>query len=285
MSLLEKLTLKDNFMFGAVMIHPENCKPLLERILGISIERVTVSMEKSMIYHPEYKGVRLDIVAKDERHTHYNVEMQVVKKPALGKRSRYYHSQIDMELLISGKDYGELSDAFVIFICDFDPFGMGKYRYTFRNLCLEDHDMSLPDGCTTVFLNTHGTNEEEIPESLVTLLKYIGSDLAESQKDYGDPYIRQLQNAVRNIKASREMEAQYMLLEEMLKDEWKAGHEKGRAEGRTHDILELLSFKPGIISEELHTRILAQKDETILLQYLRAAYSANSVEEFERFLS
>ena len=80
-----------------------------------------------------------------------------------------------------------------------------------------------------------------------------------------------------------------MLLEEMLKDEWKAGHEKGRAEGHTegraHTILELLSFKPGIISEELHTRILAQKDETVLLQYLRAAYSANSVEEFERLLS
>lgn len=149
--------------------------------------------------------------------------------------------------------------------------------------------VELPDGCTTVFLNTHGTNEEEIPENLVTLLKYIGSDLAESQKDYGDPYICQLQNAVRNIKASREMEARYMLLEEMLKDEWKAGHEKGRAEGhtegRTYDILELLSFKPGVISEELRTRILLQKDEAVLLQYLRAAYSANSVEEFERFLS
>ena len=44
----------------------------------------------SMIYHPEYKGVRLDIYAEDAKHTHYNVEMQVRRKKALGKRSRYY---------------------------------------------------------------------------------------------------------------------------------------------------------------------------------------------------
>ena len=34
--------------------------------------------------------------------------MQVVKKPALGRRSRYYHSQIDMELLLAGNDYRKL---------------------------------------------------------------------------------------------------------------------------------------------------------------------------------
>lgn len=51
------------------------------------------------MYHSEYKGVRLDVYAKDENHTHYNVEMQAIKEEALGKRSRYYHSQLDMELL------------------------------------------------------------------------------------------------------------------------------------------------------------------------------------------
>ena len=80
-----------------------------------------VSREKSIVYHPEYKGVRLDLYAEDENHTHYNVEMQVKKKAALGKRSRYYHSQMVMEALESGEDYETLPDTFVIFICDFDP--------------------------------------------------------------------------------------------------------------------------------------------------------------------
>ena len=44
--------------------------------------------------------------------------MQVVKKPELGKRVRYYHGQIDMESLLSGNDYTELPDVYVIFIYD-----------------------------------------------------------------------------------------------------------------------------------------------------------------------
>lgn len=40
-----------------------------------------------MIYHPEYKGVRLDIYAQDANHTHYDVEMQVHRKKHLGKEA------------------------------------------------------------------------------------------------------------------------------------------------------------------------------------------------------
>ena len=45
------LTIKDNFMFGAVMSVEENCKGFLEMVLGFPIARVVVSKEKSMIYH------------------------------------------------------------------------------------------------------------------------------------------------------------------------------------------------------------------------------------------
>ena len=96
---LQDLTIKDSFMFGAVMIDEENCRGFLELALEFPIEKVTVSKEKSIVYHPGYKGVRLDVIAKDENHTRYNIEMQVAVRPALGKRTRYYHSQIDMEIL------------------------------------------------------------------------------------------------------------------------------------------------------------------------------------------
>ena len=119
---LQDLTIKDNFMFGAVMMNEEICRELLELVLGFRIAKVTVSREKSYVYHPKYKGVRLDIIAADEKNTHYDVEMQVSRKAKPGKRSRYYHSQIDMDLLLTGEDYETLPDAYVIFICDFDPF-------------------------------------------------------------------------------------------------------------------------------------------------------------------
>ena len=89
---------------------------LLERVLEIPIDRVDVSKEKSIVYHPEYKGVRLDVYAKDEKQTRYNVEMQVERKPALGKRSRYYQSQMDMEMLLTGEDYTETSEYLCYFL-------------------------------------------------------------------------------------------------------------------------------------------------------------------------
>lgn len=36
------------------------------------------------------------------------------RKPALGKRSRYYQSQMDMEMLLTGEDYTELPNTYVI---------------------------------------------------------------------------------------------------------------------------------------------------------------------------
>ena len=77
---LKELTIKDNFMFGAVMMDEDNCKGLLERVLEIQIDRVDVSKEKSIVYHPEYKGVRLDVYAKDEKQTRYNVEYSCAMK-------------------------------------------------------------------------------------------------------------------------------------------------------------------------------------------------------------
>ena len=65
----------------------------------------------------------MDVFAKDENRTHYDIEMQLVKKDSLEKRSRYYHSQMDVEMLEKGKSYGELADTYVIFSCNFDPWG------------------------------------------------------------------------------------------------------------------------------------------------------------------
>ena len=68
---LQELTIKDNFMFAAVMMDPENCRRLLELALEIPLERVEGSYEKSIVYHPEYKGIRIHVFAMDGKKTHY----------------------------------------------------------------------------------------------------------------------------------------------------------------------------------------------------------------------
>ena len=228
----QDLTIKNNFMFGAVMAEPKNCKGIIELVLGIEIDHVEVSKEKSMAYHPEYKGVRLDVYAKDENNTRYNIEMQVAKKPALGRRTRYYQSQMDMELLLSGQEYKELPNSYVIFICDFDPFGKRKYCYTFQPKCKEDPEVDLEDGRCCVFLSTYGENEDEVPRELVKFLKFVKANQEESQKDFQDYFVKQLQDSIRWIKSSREMEERFMIFEEMMKDEREAGKQEGIREGK-----------------------------------------------------
>lgn len=276
---LKELTIKDNFMFGAVMSDEDNCRKLLELVLGMPIERVTVSKEKSIVYHPEYKGIRLDVYAEDEKHTHYNVEMQVVKKQKLEKRTRYYHSQIDMELLAGGEEYAKLPDTYVIFICDFDPFGQGKYRYTFQNVCMEDKEMKLKDGSISVFLNTCGKNREDISEPLARFLDFVKADLKESMEDFEDAFILQLQNTVRKVKSNREMEGRFMVFEEMLKDERAEGKEEGRQEECAENIL-LWLRELGNVSEELTEKIINETDMSVLRQYLKCAAKAETVEQF-----
>ena len=53
---LKELTIKDNFMFGAVMMDEDNCKGLLERVLELPIERVEISREKR--FFPMWSTIR-----------------------------------------------------------------------------------------------------------------------------------------------------------------------------------------------------------------------------------
>ena len=249
-------------------------------ILGFPIARVEISKEKSVVYHPEYKGVRLDIYAQDEEQTCYNVEMQAASRPHLGKRSRYYHSQMDMDLLLSGRDYEDLPPAYVIFVCDFDPFGEAKYRYTFRTQCEESAKVKFEDGRTIIFLSTHGKNESEVPEELVTLLQYMREDVNGSEREYHDSYVERLQKFIREVKSNREMEERFMVFEEMLREE--------RAEGRTEDRKETLLLylqNLGTVPESLCERIEKEEDFEVLKRWTELAFQSKSLEEFEEKMS
>ena len=278
---LKELTILSNFMFSAaMMMDSENCRMILEYALGRPIDRVEVVTEKTMIYHPEFKGIRLDVYAKEKTDEgmvdrHFDVEMQVANKKIF-KRSRYYHSQMDMEILETGVSYEELPDTYVIFICDFDPVGLGKYRYTMRRTLKEDNSYDYYDGTHTVFLSTKGTNDGEVPCSLVKFLKYVGAGIEDSEKDYGDPLVNRIQETVRKVKSDREMGARYMLFEEMLKDEFNAG----KLEGKLESIRLLLSVK-GIISQSLEDKLVRVSDEEKQNILLVKAASVSGIEEFE----
>ena len=73
---------------------------------------------------------------------------------------------------MSGEAYENLPDTYVIFICDFDPFGDGLYRYTTNTVCRETGN-SINDGIVTIYLNAHGKNSTDIPDELLQFLDYV----------------------------------------------------------------------------------------------------------------
>ena len=155
---IDELTLMDDYMFAAVMRDTRHLKPMLEYILNIRIAKIElIEPQKTEKEGYGSKGIRLDLYVEDEKHTIYSVDVQTTDKRNLPRRMRYYQSVIDIHVLRPGVDYQNLRTSFVIFICNYDPFGLGRYVYTFENVCREEPELLFSDGTTKVIVNTKGT--------------------------------------------------------------------------------------------------------------------------------
>ena len=126
---------------------------------------------------------------------------------------------------------GLLIDTFNIIITPFDLFGEGRYCYTFHARYDENPSLVLEDGATRIFLNTRGTNRNEVSEELIQFLEYMEqSTLNVAIPDTNGNLIK-IHNYVRQVKASEEIGVKFMQRweEEAM---WKReGREAGLAEG------------------------------------------------------
>lgn len=226
----EQLNLKDAFLFSAALEDPEACRLILELFLGYPIAKITVHAEHSILLSSDFKSVRLDIYASDELSVGYNMEMQNEKENNLPMRSRYYQSELDIAALKPGEDYNDMKPGYIIFICTFDPFGKGLYKYTFENRCLET-DMPLGDKTMKIFFNTKGTNSEEVSEELLAFLAYVEDSTDSCAEKTQSETVHKIHNRIKELKKNREMGAKFMMLEELIKDAEKKAGEEGRLEG------------------------------------------------------
>ncbi len=236
----EELELKDDFIFGKVMQNKEICKKTLEILLGIEIEEIAYpERQKAIEITYQGKSVRLDMYVEDDREIVYNAEMQqkgnsdVVMQ--LPKRSRYYQGLIDLNLIEKGATYDKLNKSYVIFICTFDPFGMGKYQYTFQNLCRENTELALEDEAVKIFFNTKG-NYEDAPKELGKLLAYIETNQPESA--FTEELAHEVTCAKQNKKWRREYMKELIYYYDMKKEARREGRKEGIEEGRKEGIEE-----------------------------------------------
>jgi len=232
----DDIKLSDDFLFGAVMRNSDLCKELIEKLLGISIDHIEyMEGQKTINLRRESKGIRIDVYVKDNKGTVYDVEIQTSRKTELPKRSRYYQSTMDLDLLKKGKQvsYKQLNRSYIIFICTEDVFGQGRYQYTFRNLCIEDPNLELNDETAKVFFNTKGT-VGEISPAVRAFLKYVDGQPSD------DKFIQRLESEVERIRNDEDWRRDYMTLFEKIQEAQEDARKEGREEGREERQKELI---------------------------------------------
>ena len=202
---VEELTFTDDVMFGAVMKHKEICIGVLERLLHIKIDHIEYpKLQKHLKPFYTSKGVRLDVYVKDSNRV-FDVELQNRKFEALGKRTRYYQSMIDMDNLMKGEDYSKLKESFVIFICTDDPFGKNRPQYSFENVCLEDSEVELDDKVHKLIYNASSYKEAKDTDlELYNFLRFVNNNSAE------DDFTDEISRLVEKIKANDKFKTEYM---------------------------------------------------------------------------
>lgn len=154
--------------------------------------------------------------------------MQDEKQIYLPKRSRYYQSAMDLDVLKRGDDVSQLKKNCVIFICTFSLFDGRLHRYTFRNQSQERAGLFLEDGTEKIFLSTKGT-ENDISEHLLDFLDFLEN--SETDKRPRTALVEKLQQKVMQVKNSQDEEARYMMTELKMLDRYNRGLEQGMTSG------------------------------------------------------
>lgn len=228
----ERATLANNFIFYKVMRHhPDACQHLLEMLLNIKIEKMTIANEEVIDIDNDAKSIRLDVYVKETERV-YDIEIQVSDTKELPERARFYSSAMDLDILADGQDYEELPDSHVIFICMEKIFDAGLPVYTFENLCLEDRKTKLNDRSYKHFFIAPTCAKMIKDKEVKSFFEFLISNKAQTG------YTADLSKYVADAKRNTQWRLQYMTVERLERAAFRNGHEQGVAEGEQQKAVE-----------------------------------------------
>ena len=241
---LEELNLLDDFLFNAMLTYPDTGEAFIRKLLETLFDRkfphLKIHPQKTFIgLNTGLRGARSDVYIEEDGSvqihdeaipTVYDVEpdhnKDAAQIKAFPKRARFYHAAIDRVALKSGENFGKLKKVYVIFICDYDPFGCDRVLYTIKNKCLEEPELPYNDDAETWVLYTRG-KKGNISKSLRQLLSYMENT---NQSNAINEDLREIQLMVDQVKHDGEVSLQYMKSFEHDQMMYEQGHEQGRKE-------------------------------------------------------
>ena len=229
----DELEFTDDFLFCHIMMANEDlCIEIAEMITDRKIKSILKSDDqKSVSLTYDGKGVRFDVYFEDEDNVIYDIEMQAVLKGNLQKRTRYYQGMIDLNTLRSGKDYNDLNESYLIFICNFAMFENKRHIYTFENICREDREILLGDGSHRIFLCAEG-EADDCSDKMKDFLNYV------AKREVKGELSQKIRREVEESRKHEKWRLDYMTLLEHYKEEREEGRKEGLEEGRKEGLEE-----------------------------------------------
>lgn len=227
---LREATLADNFLFGQTLQNEDVCRALLEAVLGKEVGRIEyIKREEDLADTYNSHGIRLDAYIKGE-NTVYDIEMQNVNKRNLERRCRYYQAGIDRKTLDKSTDYIQMPESYIIFVCNFDYYGLGDLMYE-RESRIKGTDIAYNDGTHVVFLNAKYDPAKQAEETkpLQEFLHLINNN--ETDENFQSKLGKLSATEIERIKSDEEMGDLFMTFRMMLDENKRDAREEGKAEG------------------------------------------------------
>lgn len=205
----EDAGLTDDYVFNKVMLDHDICLEVLQRILPeLHIKKIKIlNSQQEFTVAPDAKAVRFDIYTTDENGNHYDIEMQVADKHNIAKRIHYYQSVSAIESYEKGQNYAQANDSYVIFFCNFDPFGFDLQRYDLHKHIDQKPEAIIEDGTTDILFNVPSKRHDVDPKIQVFL-----DMIARRRVEEDDEFVVKLKKRMHKVKLNREWRAEYMRL-------------------------------------------------------------------------
>ena len=268
--------LTNDIIFGWIMKSEENCLAIIRAILP---ELNITSIIHKEVQHDitpvaSTRGVRFDAVVQDDQKRYYDIEMQVENTGDLGKRARYYQSQIDNETLMKGQTFHDLKESFVIFLCAFDPFSHGLRRYQFHQYEDTIRDLRLDTYSHVLFVNSKGT-EGEVSNDLAGII-----DVMNQKPNQTNPLASKLMKEIDYYNQDSEKRRELMDYATRLEDERligeRIGEKRGRKEGKIEGRIE--ERKEGVRNIIIEFKA-NQTAPNIIFRFIKNAYRGKLTDE------
>lgn len=216
-----KFNLMHDDFFAIVMKDKQVCEYVLEILLGRQLKALSVQTQYALRNLPGHSVV-LDVLAEDEEHKLYNVEIQVADNDNHLKRVRFYQSAVDWSILQKGRKYDELPDLYLLYISRFDMFKLNKACYEIKRM-IKGTGIEADNGVHEMYFNTQADDGTKLSE----MLKYF------RESDPSNDNFGALSEAVNYYKNDEKGVAAMCQAVRDYGDEREAiGRSEGKAEGR-----------------------------------------------------